>query len=95
MPNFNFYNVTFARAKNSDQLLIRGEIQNRSVKSYAAVAIRIICFNKSIPLTNTVIVVNGVPAGQTKLFDKRVEDLTYDRAMQTMTRHEIFIESAY
>lgn len=95
MPNFNFYNISFARAEHSNQLLVRGEIQNRSGRSYAAVAIRVILFNKNIPLVSTVIVVNGLPDGQSKSFDKRIEEVTYDKALKIMTRNEILVESAY
>ena len=95
MPNFNFYNITFTKVSQSNILLVRGEIQNRSPKNYSAVAIRIVLFQKNIPLSNTVVVVNGLAAGQTRSFDKRIEEVAYDKAMHVMTRHEIVVDSAY
>lgn len=95
MSNLAFYNVDILKAENSNQVLVRGEVENRSGRNYAAVAIRIILFNKNIPLVSTVVVVNGLPNGATRTFDKRIEELDYDKVAHNITRHEIFIENAY
>lgn len=95
MSNFNYYNITFERAQDSNDLIIRGEIENRSATHYSAVAARIVLFIKNIPIANTVIVINNVPAGGTRVFEKRVEDLDYNKVYRDISRNEIYTESAY
>lgn len=95
MANISFYNVNILRAENSNEIMVRADIENRSGRNYAAVAIRIILFNKNIPLASTVVVVNGLPNGVTRTFDKRIEDLEYDKVAHEITRHEMFVENAY
>lgn len=95
MPNFEYYNVNFSRAYKSKFLMIRGDITNKSGRDYNAVAIRIVLFNKNIPVINTVIVVNGVLNGQTKTFEKFIEEVEYDKIAQSITRYEVCTDSAY
>jgi hypothetical protein len=95
MPNFNFYNVEVKKAETSNQMVVRGDIENRSGRSYNAVAIRIVLFVKNIPVTNTVVVVNGIPNTATKSFEKYVEDLDYTQVGKDITRWDIYTESAY
>jgi hypothetical protein len=95
LPEFNYYNIQIDRAPDSNELIVRGELQNHSSSHYSAVAVRIVLFIKSVPIANTVIVVNHVPAGGTKVFEKRVEDLDFNQVAKEITRHEIYTESAY
>jgi benzoyl-CoA reductase/2-hydroxyglutaryl-CoA dehydratase subunit BcrC/BadD/HgdB len=95
MPNFNYYNINIVKSGSGSHLVVRGEIENRSGRNYNAVAMRIILFIKSIPIANTVLVVNGLSAGQTKNFEKQIEELDYNKVSKDITRHEIYIESAY
>jgi hypothetical protein len=60
-----------------------------------AIAIRIILFIKSIPIANTVVVVNGLAAGQTKSFEKYIEELDFNKVGKDITRFEVYIESTY
>ena len=95
MQNLNFYNVSITKSDNSNQVVVKGDIENNSGRNYNAVAIRIILFIRSIPITSTVVVVNGLMNGRTKSFDKYVEDLEFDKVGKDITRYEIYAESAY
>jgi hypothetical protein len=95
MPRFDFYNVKIEKAEGSNDLIIKGEITNRSGRSYNAVAIRAILFVKNIQIVNAVVVVNGLLVGQTKRFEKTIEELEYDKVYKDITRYEMYIESAY
>lgn len=95
MANVEFFNVTFVKADNSNKLVIRGEAFNNSGRDLNAVAIRIILFKRNIPMLSTVIVVNGLPTGRSKNFEKRIEDLEYEQVLKQITRYEIYPESMY
>jgi len=95
VANLSFYNVNILKAENSNDILVKGDIENRSGRNYAAVAIRIVLFNKNIPLSSTVTVVNGLPNGVSRTFEKRIEELEYNKVAHDITRHEIFVENAY
>ncbi len=95
MVIFEYHNLTFTKSYSGDLLVIRGEMTNRSIRNYSAVAIRVILFDKDMQIANIVIVVNGVPAGRTKQFEKEVKELGYDRNVSRITRYEAYTESAY
>ncbi len=95
MPSFDYYNISFIKEENGKRLLVKGEVNNRSGKNYNAVAVRVVVFNKNIPLANFVVIVNGLLNNQTKSFEKAAEDLEYDQVYKQITRYEIFTESAY
>ncbi|MCX5704991.1 MAG: FxLYD domain-containing protein [Candidatus Omnitrophica bacterium] len=95
MANINFYNVTVSKADTTNQIVVRGEVENRSGRNYNAMAIRIILFKKSIVIASTVTVVNGLLAGKTKNFEKTLEDLDYTVIFKDITRWEIIVESTY
>ncbi|MBU1726535.1 MAG: FxLYD domain-containing protein [Candidatus Omnitrophica bacterium] len=95
MSMLDFYNITFEKADNSKQMVIKGEVKNNSGRNYNAVAIRVVLFNKNIPVVSTVVVVNGVPNGSTKSFEKFVEEIEYEEVAKSINRQEAYIESAY
>jgi hypothetical protein len=95
MANFDFYNINFSKSDRGNQLVIRGEIKNNSGRNYNAVALRVVLFSKNIPMVNTVIVVNGLPNGVSKGFEKYVEEIDYDQVAKQINRHEVLTESAY
>lgn len=95
MANFNFYNVEVIKAEGTNQVVVKGDIENRSGKNYSAVAVRVVLFVKNIPVANTVLVVNGLGMGRTKGFEKVIEELEFDKIAQDINRHEIYVESAY
>lgn len=95
MPALNFYNIAVSKSKTTNQVVVKGDIENRSGKNYNAVAIRIILFIKNIPIANSVVVVNGLLNGATKGFEKYIEDLEYDKVGKDINRNETYVESAY
>jgi hypothetical protein len=95
MANINFYNVTVSKADNTNQVVVRGEVENRSGRNYNAMAIRIILFKKSIVIASTITVVNGLFSGKTKNFEKTVEDLDYTLIFKDITHWEVIVESTY
>lgn len=95
MINLEFHNIKFDRSKETNDIVIRGEVSNRSDKGYSAIALRIIVFIKNIAIANVIVVVNGISMGATKVFEKNVEDLKYDSVAKDITRYEIYAESAY
>jgi hypothetical protein len=95
MPNFNFYNVDIRKADSGNQVMVRGDIENRSGRNYNAVAIRIILFINNIPIANTVAVVNGLPNTATKGFEKQLDELDFTQVGKDINRYEVFAEQAY
>jgi len=95
MINLEYYNINFERSKETGDIIIRGEVSNKTAKSYAAIALRMIIFVKNIAIANVIILINGLNAGTTKGFEKIVEDLKYDGIAKDIKRYEIYLESAY
>lgn len=95
MPQVECSGLALAKADSGKQLVIRGDIRNNSGRNYNAVAVRVILFNRNLPLVNTVVVVNGLPNGATKMFEKYVEEIDYTQIHTLINRHEIYVESAY
>lgn len=95
MPNFDFYNVACYRDKSKGRLVIRGEVKNNSGRNWGVVAVRVILFNKSMPMLNTLIVVNGVLDGRTKSFEKYLEEADYDSIAAKITRIEVIVDSSF
>jgi hypothetical protein len=95
MELLDYHNISFARTQSANVLIIKGSVTNKSNKNFSAVAIRIILFSKSVPIVNVVVVVNGLPSGRTKDFEKEVMDADYDRIVNQMARYEVCTESVY
>jgi hypothetical protein len=95
MPNFNFYNIEILKGEGSNQVVVKGEIENRSGRNYSAVAVRIVLFVRNIPVANVVAVVNGLGMGRTKGFEKVLEELEYDKIARDINRYEVYVETAY
>lgn len=95
MLNFDYHNVKIGKAKDTDQIMVTGEISNFSDNSYNTVAVRVILFVQNIIISNTVFSVNGLTSGSTKAFELTVEDLQYSRIGKDITRYEIHTESYF
>ncbi|MBU1124438.1 MAG: FxLYD domain-containing protein [Candidatus Omnitrophica bacterium] len=95
MAGIEYYNLQWMKAEGGNQLAIKGEVTNRSGKHYNAVSIRVILFSKNIPIVSAVIVVNGLAIGRTKDFEKKFDDLDYEKVATTITRYDVYTESAY
>ena len=95
MFSFDFHNVKIEKAKDSSQLVVKGEVTNCSGKSYSTIAVRIILFVKSTTISNTIFVINGLTNGATKSFEKSIDELDYDAIGKDITHHEIYTESCF
>ena len=95
MANIECYGIAYDKADQGKQLVIRGDIKNNSGRNYHAVAVRIVLFNRNTPLISTVVVVNGLPNGTSRMFEKYVEETDYQQIHNLITRHEIYVESVY
>ena len=95
MPNFGIYNVNYSKSEYNNQLVVRGEITNQSGRNYSTIAVRIVLFVKSFPVANTIVVVNDIPNGATKSFEKYMEELEYEKVFEDITRYEVVVDSAY
>jgi len=95
MPNINFYNFTIDKSETSNQIVVRGDVENRSGRNYSAIAIRIVLFVKNIPVANVVTVVNGLPNSATKGFEKQIEDLDFTQVGKDINRYDLYVENAY
>ena len=95
MPNLEYHHIKIGEYKNTNQMVIKGEVTNNSGKSYSAVAVRVIVFIKNIAIANVVFTINGLLNGANKEFEKIFEDLEYRRIAKDITRYEMYTESAY
>jgi len=92
---FEYHNVKFKKHERGNWAVVRGEITNKSGRDYSSVVFRIIVFKRSIPISSVIFALNGFISGQTRLFEKYIEDLDYYKLLQDMTNYELYAESAY
>lgn len=83
MANFDFSDITFSKAEGTKCLIVRGAVHNASGRDFGAVAIRVILFNRNIPLASFIVAVNGFTNGSTKSFEKEAKVLTMNRLRNT------------
>ena len=95
MHNLNYHNIKVERFKSSNRVILKGEITNDTGKSYNAVAVRVIFFVKNVITVNEVFLVNGLPHGVTKAFERHIYDLLPNQSMDDITRYELFTENCY
>jgi hypothetical protein len=95
MRSLEYHNVKIERYKNSNRLLLKGEVTNDSGKSYNTVAVRLILFVKNVITVNEVFVINGLPHGITRAFERHIYDLTPGQSINDITRYELFTENCY
>jgi len=95
MRSLLYHNVKIERLKNSNQVILKGEITNDSGKAYNAVAVRIILFVKNVITVNEVFLINNLPEGSTKAFERHIYDLKLDQSFDDITRYELFTETCY
>jgi hypothetical protein len=95
MVNLEYSNIRIGRSEHSKELVVSGEIINKSDRAYSTVGLRIVLFVKNLSIASFVVLVNGISIGATKTFEKNVEDLEYDSIGKDITRYEVFVESAY
>jgi len=95
MRSLDYYNVKVERLKNSNRIFLKGEICNSSGKSYNTVAIRFMLFVKNVITANEVFLINDLPNGSTKGFERHIYDLLPGQSFEDITRYELFTENCY
>lgn len=95
MRSLNYHNVKIERFKNSNRLILKGEITNDSGKSYNAVAVRAMLFVKNVIVVNEVFSINDLPYKATKAFERHIYDLLPGQSFEDITRYELFTENCY
>jgi len=75
--------------------VVKGEITNNAGRSYQAVVFRIVVFLKSVPVGSSSFTINGFFNGQTRTFEKKIEELEYSSLVKDALNYEIYAESAY
>ena len=92
--NFTYGNVKFKRQEEGTGLMMTVEITNNSGRNFNSVVFRIVVFIKTMPIASLALTVNGFAMGQTKVFERRIEELEY-KITPEITRYEVYPESAY
>jgi hypothetical protein len=92
--HFEYNNIEFKKHEEG-WLVVKGEVTNSSGKNYHAVVFKIIMYMRNIPIGNTGLTIKGFYSGQTKIFEKQVEELKYDAVMHHKPTCQIFVESGY
>ncbi len=95
MHRLDYYNVKLEKFKNSNQIILKGELNNASGKSYNTVAVRVILFVKNVIAANEVFVINDLAKGATKAFERHIYDLALGQSFDDITRYELFTENCY
>jgi hypothetical protein len=95
MRSLAYHNIKVERFKNSNRLILKGEITNDSGKSYNTIAVRIILFVKNVIVVNEVFPIHDMPNGTTKAFERHIYDLLPGQSLNDITRQELFTENCY
>ena len=95
MVNLEYHNVRIERVQSSKNVVVRGEVTNKTGRNYSTVAIRVLFFIKNITVINIVLSVNGLNSNSTKFFEKSIEDLEYNAIAKDITRYEVYTEGAF
>ena len=95
MANLEYHNIKIERYKNTNQLVMKGEITNGTSSHYSTVAVRVILFVRNIPAVNEVFVINDLAKGATKAFERHIYELKPNEVFDNITRYEIFTDNCY
>ena len=95
MRSITYHNVKIEKFKNSNRIILKGEITNDSGKSYNSVAVRVMLFVNNIITVNEVFLIHDLPDGTTKAFERHIYDLIFGQSLDDITRYELFTESCY
>ncbi|MDD5281798.1 MAG: FxLYD domain-containing protein [Candidatus Omnitrophica bacterium] len=95
MPNFNYYHIEIKKSENTKEVVVKGEVINNTDKNYSTVAVRIILYMKNISVANVVFTINGLSAGATKPFEKTIEELDYAQVGKSISRYDVYTETAF
>jgi hypothetical protein len=95
MRSLNYHNVKVERFKNSNRIILKGEISNDSGKPYTTVAVRAMLFVNNVIAVNEVFLIHDLPNGATKSFERHIYDLLLGQSFDNITRYELFTENCY
>lgn len=95
MPSLEYHNIKIEKYKGTNRLVMKGEITNGTSKDYTTVAVRVILFIKNTPTVNEVFLINDLPKGLTKAFERNVYELKPNQVLDNITRYEIFTDNCY
>jgi hypothetical protein len=95
MRSLDYHHVKLERFKNSNRIILKGEVTNDSGRSYNTVAVRVMLFVKNVVTVNEVFLVHDLPMGTTKAFERHIYDLLPGEAFDNITRYELFTENCY
>ena len=95
MTNLEYHNIKIEKYKGTNQLVMTGEVTNGTSKYYSTVAVRVILFVRNIPVVNEVFVINDLPKGATKAFERRIYEMKPNEVLDNITRYEIFTDNSY
>jgi len=93
--NFFYKDIIFKKEDQGAGVVVRGEIVNNTGRNFSAVVFRAVLFARTIPIANVIIIINGFMNGQARTFEKRVEELVYEKVKNDISKCEIYPESAY
>ena len=94
MPNFRYYNIEIKKSHNKE-IAVTGQIFNDTSKSYSTVGVRLILYVNNISVANVVFAINGLNSGSGKVFEKTIEQLSYDQIGKNINRYELTTETAF
>ena len=95
MRSLNYHNVKIEKFKNSNRIILKGEVTNESGKSYNTVAVRVMLFVSNVIAINEVFLINDLPNGTTRAFERHIYDLLLGQSFEDITRYELFTENCY
>ncbi len=95
MLHLDSHHMEITRFKNTNRIILKGEVTNNSSKSYNTVAVRIVLFIKNMSIVNEVFIVNGLLKGSTKAFERVIYELKADQTVEDILRYEIFTDNCY
>ena len=95
LKNFSYQNIEFRQNESGVSLEVRGEVTNKSGRSYHSVVFRVMLFIKSTQIGSENLTINGFLNGQTRTFSKSFNELEYARVGKDISHYEIYPESGY
>ena len=95
--SFDFRRVALQKGErgSGSQVVVTGEILNRSFRSFSAVSLRVCVRNGENTAANISFIVYGLPSGMSRRFSKSLDDLEYDKVVNLGTECECSVDSAF
>ena len=92
---FSFYNISYKLGHLNNSILVSGELQNSSTKSYSYALFRIFLFDKHRKIIGSgIIKLADFKNSSTRQFEVLVEDVSYV-TLKGITSCDIILDSGY